>query len=191
MRKLVYFTMVSLDGYIETVDHSLEWVIVDEELHRFINVIQERDTGMDVNGRRMYELMQAFWPTADNRSNPDYIVEYARIWKQIPKLVFSSTLDKVEGNARLVRGDAVAEVQKLKAEDGKNLEVGGAELAGALMKAGLVDEYRIFVQPVILGAGTRMIPMLDQPVNLRLVETRTFGSGVVYLRYQRRYQRSE
>lgn len=176
---------MSLDGYIETPDRGLDWAVVDEELHRFINDLISREIVVDLYGRRMYELMMAFWPTADVPSNPDYIREYARIWKQIPKIVFSQTLDKVEGNATLVRGNPVEEVRKLKAQSGKDLDVGGAELAGALMKAGLVDGYHIFVHPIILGAGTRGIPMLEQAVSLRLIETHVFTTGVVYLHYER------
>lgn len=184
MRKLVYFTMASLDGLIDSADRDLDWVIVDEELHRYLNNL-ELEMGGYLYGRRMYELMQAYWPTADVQSNPAFIREYSQIWKGIPKFVFSSALDRVEGNARLVKGDAVAEVTRLKEQPGKDLEVGGAILASTLIRAGLVDEYRIFVQPVILGAGTPMFPGLDEVIRLRLAETHSFHSGVVYLRYQR------
>ena len=183
MRKLIYFTMASLDGFIEGPGHNLDWVMVDEELHRFLNQ-REREIGGYLYGRRMYELMQSYWPTADTQSDLAYIVEFSQIWKQVPKFVFSQALERVEGNARLVRGDIVAEAARLKEQPGQDLEVGGAELAAALMRSGLIDEYRIYVQPVILGTGTPMFPAQQEAVKLRLVETHTFGSGVVFLRYQ-------
>ena len=184
MRKLIYFTMASLDGYMDTPDHNLDWVIVDEELHRYINNL-ERTIGAYLYGRRMYEIMQAAWPTAETQSHLAYEVEFARIWKEIPKVVFSRTLERVEGNARLVREDVIEEVTRLKEQPGKDMEVGGANLASTLIRSGLVDEYRIYVQPIILGAGTPLFPALDRAMKLRLVETRIFSSGVVYMRYQR------
>jgi dihydrofolate reductase len=182
MRKLIYFAMVSLDGKIETAERSLEWVVMDAELHRFINNL-ERQAGEYLYGRRMYEMMHPYWSTADALSDQAIEREFSVIWKQIPKRVFSQTLEKVEGNAHLVRGDVVEEVTRLKSQPGGDLEVGGAELAGSLMHAGLIDEYRLFVQPVILGAGTPMITPLDRPVKLRLVEEHPFQCGAVYLRY--------
>src|SRR5512133_3482012 len=104
MRKLFYFGMVSVDGLIDRPNHTDDWIIMDEELHRFINQ-REQAVGAYLYARTMYQMMQAYWPTADTRSELDYEVEYAHIWKQIPKIVFSSTLDRVEGNASLVRGD--------------------------------------------------------------------------------------
>jgi dihydrofolate reductase len=183
MRNLIYFSMVSLDGKIETLDRSLEWVIVDEELHRFINQM-EREIGGYLYGRRMYDLMQAYWPTADIQSNLEYEVEFSKIWKQVPKYVFSQKLERVEGNAQLVRTDAVAEVTRLKSLPGRDLEVGGSELAAALMQAGLVDEFRFFIQPVLLGSGTPAVPALSEAIRLQLIENHLFRSGVVYLRYQ-------
>ncbi len=176
--------MASLDGFIEGPNHNIDWVIVDEELHRFVND-REREIGAYLYGRRMYELMQSYWPTAATQSNLAFEVEFSQVWKQIPKIVFSRTLERVEGNARLVRGDVVNEVTRLKEQPGRDIEVGGAELASALIRAGLVDEYRIYIQPVLLGAGTPMFPSMDQAIHLRLVESHTFGSGVVFVRYQR------
>ena len=184
MRKLIYFTMASLDGFMDKPDHNLDWVIVDEEEHSYVNNL-ERELGGYLYGRRMYEIMNAYWPTADTESDLAFEAEFSHIWKQIPKTVFSSTLERVEGNARLFRGDVIEEVVRLKEQPGKDLEVGGSQLAASLMQAGLVDEYRIFVHPVLLGNGTRMVPSLDEPVQLRLVESHTFKSGVVFLRYQR------
>ena len=183
MRKVIYSMFVSLDGFIEGPNRDLDWHIVDEELHKYVND-QERALDTHLYGRRMYEVM-SYWQTADtNPSSPEYEVEYAHIWKSIPKIVFSKTLERVEGNARLVWEDVVEEVTRLKEQPGKDLEVGGAHLASTLIQSGLVDEYRIYVHPVILGTGTPMFPALDEGIKLRLVETHTFSSGVVFLRYQ-------
>jgi dihydrofolate reductase len=185
MRKLIYSMGVSLDGFIAGPGGNIDWTAPDEELHRFHNQ-QARETGVDLYGRRLYETMR-YWETAgENPEAPEVELEFARIWKDTPQLVFSRTLDKVEGNARLVRDNAVEEVARLKQEPGKHLAVGGAGLASTFMKAGLIDEYRLFVSPVVLGAGTPYFPALDERINLELVETRTFGSRVVYLRYQPR-----
>jgi dihydrofolate reductase len=186
MRKLIYSMGVSLDGFIAGPDGDIDWSAPDEELHRFHNE-QARETGADLYGRRLYEVMR-YWETADeNPSAPEYELEFARIWKDTPKIVFSRTLEQVEGNARLVKDDAAKEVAKLKEEPGKELAVGGAGLASTFMKLGLIDEYRLFVSPVVLGGGTPYFPPLDERINLELVETRTFGSRVVYLRYLRAY----
>lgn len=183
MSRVVYSMSVSLDGFVETPDRSLDWVKVDEELHRFFNE-EARATGTFLLGRRMYELMADYWPTADaNPSTPDYMVDFARIWKEKPKVVFSTTLERVEWNSRLVRGGVVEEIVRLKRRPGDDMSVGGPTLASTLIRHDLIDEYRLYVQPVVLGAGTRFFPPLDHPISLRLLETKTFGSGVVYLRY--------
>ena len=173
---------VSLDGFIAGPEGEIGWAAPDEELHRFHNQ-QTRAMGGHLCGRRLYEEM-VFWETADeNPSAAEHVLEFARIWKQSPKIVFSTTLERVEGNARLVRDHVGEEVAKLKAQAGKDLSVGGANLAASLIELGLVDEYRLFVSPVVLGAGTAYFPALDEGIDLALVETRVFGSRVVYLRY--------
>jgi dihydrofolate reductase len=185
MSRVIYSMSVSLDGFVETPNRSLDWVIVDEELHRFFND-EARETGTFLYGRRLYELMAGYWPTADaDPSVPDFMVEFARIWRDKPKVVFSRTLEKVEWNSRLVRGDIAKEIARLKEQPGNDLAVGGPNLASTFMRLDLIDEYRLFVQPVVLGAGTPFFTALDAKINLRLVETRTFRSGVVYLRYER------
>ncbi len=191
MRKIIFLTMISLDGCMEKPGASPDWVSADEDLFRFLNNL-ERRVGGYLWGRGMYENNLALWAATDPRSMPAYQVEYLQIWKQIPKIVFSSTLERVEGNARLERGDPVAVVARLKEQPAApgepvgDLEVGGAQLVPALMQAGLVDEYRLFVQPILLGAAGRPIfPALKEAIRLKLVETHTFHSGVVYLRYQR------
>jgi dihydrofolate reductase len=185
MRKLIYSMGVSLDGLIAGPDGEIDWSAPDEELHRFHNQ-QARETGAHLYGRRLYEAM-TYWETADeNPSAPEYELEFARIWKDTPKIVFSNTLEKVEGNARLVTDGAAEEVAKLKEQPGKDLAVGGAGLASTFIKLDLVDEYRLFVSPVVLGGGTPYFPALEERINLELVEARTFGSRVVYVRYRRK-----
>src|ERR687891_2121562 len=116
----------------------------------------------------------AYCETADeNPSAPEHELEFARIWKDMPKIVFSKTLEKVEGNARLVRDGVAEEVARLKEQPGKDLAVGGAGLGSSLVKLGLVDEYGLFVSPVVLGGGTRFFPALEDRIDLELVETRT------------------
>jgi dihydrofolate reductase len=184
MRKLIYSMGVSLDGFIAGPDGEIDWSAPDEELHRFHNQ-QMQEVGAHLCGRRLYEVM-AYWETAEgNPSAPEHELEFARIWRATPKIVFSTTLEKVEGNARLVREGVAEEVAKLKEQPGKDLGVGGAGLASTLMKVGLVDEYRLFVSPVVLGGGTPYFPALDERINLELLETQTFGSRVVYVRYRR------
>jgi dihydrofolate reductase len=184
MGKLIYALSVSLDGFAESSDHSLDWVQVDEELHTFFND-QSRAISASLYGGRMYELMSSYWPTveADPTATP-VEVDFARIWKRIPRIVFSTTLDEVDPGSRLVRGDPVEEVTRLKAQPGYDMDVAGPTLASALIRAGLVDEYRLFVHPIILGAGTPFFTALDARVPLRLLDTHIFGSGVVYLRYE-------
>lgn len=183
MRRLIYSFLVSLDGFIEGPNRELDWHIIDEELHNFIND-QQSEIGAELYGRRLYELMASYWPTADlDPSNPVYVIEFARIWKKMEKIVFSSTLERVEGNARLVRGNAIEEITRLKEQPGKALTIGGPGLASTAMRHGLIDEYQLYIQPVVLGNGTPMFPVLEDRKSLRLVETRIFGSGVVYLRY--------
>jgi dihydrofolate reductase len=184
MRKLIYSMGVSLDGFIADRNGAIDWSAPDEELHRFHNQ-QAREVGVELYGRRLYEAMVP-WETWDEQpsvSEPE--LEFARIWKDTPKIVFSTTLEKVEvSNATLVRDGAAEVVARLKEKPGKDLAVGGAGLASTFIKLGLVDEYRLFVTPVILGGGTPYFPSLDERIDLELVEERTFGSRVVYLRYR-------
>jgi dihydrofolate reductase len=187
MRKLIYSMMVSLDGYVERTDHSLDWVIIDEELHQYVND-QQADIGGWLYGRGMYETMAAYWPTsqAEDPANPGYVIEFARIWKRMPKVVFSQTLGTVNWNSRLFRGDAAEEVVRLKAQDGLDLSVGGAHLAGALIQRSLVDVFELIVQPVALGSGTPYFPRLERSIDLELVRMYSFQSGVILLRYERK-----
>ena len=189
MRKVIYAMGVSLDGFIEELGGDLSWSYPDEELHKHFNE-RESEIGLYLYGRRLYENMAAFWPTADeDPSTPQFEVEYARIWKSKPKIVFSTTLERVAWNSRLVRGDIGEEVRKLKAQPGKDMSVGGAGLAASFMQLGLIDEYRLYFHPVILGGGKPMFRQLSDKINLQLVETHTFRSGVVLLKYQRANER--
>jgi dihydrofolate reductase len=184
MRKLIYSMGVSLDGFIAGPRGELDWSAPDEELHRFHNR-QTLELGAHLCGRRLYEVMR-YWETAhENPAISEHELEFARTWQQLPKIVFSRTLPNVEGNARLAGEGVAAEVAALKQQPGKDLAVGGAGLASACIELGLVDEYRLFVSPVVLGGGTPFFPPLEERIDLELVETRTFGSRVVYVRYRR------
>jgi dihydrofolate reductase len=184
-RKLIYSFAVSLDGYIADAAGNFDWAAPDEELHRFHN---ERAGEVDVYllGRRLYETM-VYWETAEEEhpDSPEHELEFARIWGASEKVVFSRTLERVAGNARLSDDDPTAALARLKSEPGKDIALGGAGLASSLIERDLVDEYRLFFNPVIVGGGTPYFPPFQRQLDLRLAETRTFGSRVVYLRYER------
>ena len=174
---------VSLDGYIESIQGDLNWAFPDAEIHRHFNEL-ERHFDISFYGRRLYENMAAFWPTADeNPNSTDYEIEFARIWKEQKKIVFSKTLSQVGWNSTLFKGDIGEEVKRLKAQPGRDMSVGGANLAATFMHLDLIDEYRLYIRPVILGGGKRMFPALDQKIKLVLTENYTFGSGVVLLAF--------
>jgi dihydrofolate reductase len=183
MRKLIYSMTVSLDGYIADLDGAIDWSAPDDELFRFHHQqVQEIDAHLC--GRRLYETM-VYWETAEESPLAAEQVDFAHTWKALPKVVFSTTLERVVGNTRLATDGVGDEVSRLKEQPGKDIAVGGAGLAGACMKLGLIDEWRLFVRPVLLGGGTPYFPAMDEMIDLELVETRTFGSRVVYLRYRR------
>lgn len=183
MRRLIYSMSVSLDGFIAGPDDAIDWSVPDEELFRF-HTQQIRETGAHLCGRRLYEAM-VYWETAEESPLAAEQVEFAKIWKALPKVVFSTTLESVVGNTRLARDGVGEEVSRLKEQPGKDIAVGGAGLARACMKLELIDEWRLFASPVLLGGGTPYFPTLDERINLELVETQTFGSRVVYVRYRR------
>ena len=129
--------------------------------------------------------MADFWPTADaDPSSTGPMVEFARIWRDMPKIVFSTTLERADWNTIVVRDLVPEEVQELKAQEGGDLVLGGADLAAAFMRHNLIDEYRLYVHPIVIGRGKPLFQASDDKINLRLAETRTFGNGVVLLRYQ-------
>jgi dihydrofolate reductase len=184
MRSVIYSMSVSLDGYIDGPDGDFDWTTPDEEVFRFwIDEIQE--VGVHLLGRRLYETM-LYWETADqDRTLDDAELEWAAIWKPLPKVVFSTTLPAVQGNARLLSGGLAEEIERLRAEPGGgDIAIGGATLAAEAAAAGLIDEYRAMVYPVLVGGGTPFFPQGERRVDLELVETRTFSSSVVYLRYR-------
>jgi dihydrofolate reductase len=183
--QLIYLMNVSLDGYIETPDHSLDWTHVDDELHGWFND-QTRSLDATIYGRRLYEVMAAYWPTGEeNPASTDVMREFARIWNPMPKVVFSTSLDRVDHNSRLVRGDVGEVLEDLRREFDGDIDVGGPNLAGQFVRRGLVDRFELVIHPVVLGAGTPYWPELEQPLRLRLTETKTFGSGVVLVSYVR------
>jgi dihydrofolate reductase len=185
MRDVIYIGSISVDGYIEAANGDSRWIVPDPELHRHFNEL-ESSIGAHLYGRRMYELMAEFWPTADVQpAAPDYIVEYARIWRAMSKVVFSKTLAGVDWNAELVRGDPLEEVARLKRQPGKSLGVGGSALATSLAQGGLIDEFRFYVMPTIVGSGTPIFHTLGKHIDLTPVEVRQFTAGAVLLRYRR------
>lgn len=190
MGTVIYAMSVSLDGFIEAANGDIAWSAPDEELHRHFNEM-ERAVDLHLYGRGLYENMAAYWPTGDeNPAAPEHELAYARMWKTMPKVVFSKTLEQASWNSRLVRGDLAEEVARLKAQPGITMSVGGAGLAASCMRLGLIDEYRLYLHPVVLGGGKAMFGALPEPIALELVENRPFGQGVVLLRYRRVHSRS-
>lgn len=177
---------VSLDGYISAPGGTLEWSTPSDELFQWWSA-RVRATDLALYGRRMWETMSSHWPTADQQpdATPAH-VEFARRWRGMPKVVFSSTDRTVDWNTRLVTGDAVTEITRLKQEDGGPMDIVGATLAAAAMRAGLIDEYLLVTHPVLVGGGTPFFTALDHWVNLNLMETRSFPDGVLLTRYQTR-----
>jgi len=183
MGRIIYCLNVSLDGFIETSDRGLEWSTVDEEIHSWFNE-RAREIAGSFYGRRLYETMAAYWPTAaDDPSAGPVELEFARIWNATPRYVFSSSLADVKWNSQLVRGDFDEAVARIRADVDGDMEVGGASLAASFIRRGLVDVYQLVVHPVFLGSGTPFFPSLEEPLRLRLTGTHRFSSGVVLLEY--------
>ena len=186
MRKIVWMMSVSDDGYMEGPNREIDWHMVDDELHRHMNGWLAGAGGF-LEGRVTYELMEDFWPTADqDPAAPPTIVEFAQIWRQMPKIVYSRTLERAGGNATVVHQVVPAEVLALKAQPGGDLIVGAADLGAEFARHDLIDEYRLYVHPIVIGRGRPMLRPSDAEVPLRLIETHSFGNGVVLLRYERR-----
>ena len=184
MRKLIYGMNLTLDGYIAAPGDDLGWSGPSDELFQWW-LDQELAIGLLMYGRKLWEAMSSHWPTADQQPGASSAeIEFARRWRDMPKVVFSSTISTVDWNTRLVTGDAVTEITRLKAEDGGPIDIGGATLAAAAMRAGLIDEYVLATAPVLVGSGTPFFTALDNWVNLNLVETRVFPGGVVLTRYE-------
>ncbi|RBY92956.1 dihydrofolate reductase family protein [Blastococcus sp. TF02A-30] len=186
MRTLTFAMNLSVDGYVTAPGGDLGWSVPSDELFQYWSD-RVGATGTALYGRKLWDNMSAHWPTADQL--PDATPadkEFARRWRDMPKVVFSSTDRPVDWNARLVTGDAVAEITRLKAEDGGPMDIGGATLAATAMRAGLIDEYVLVTAPVLVGGGTPFFTALDNWVDLTLVETRTFPDGVLLTRYETR-----
>ena len=184
MRSVTYSMSMSLDGYIVGPDGGFNWTPLDPDVFRFW-IDEIREVGVHLMGRRLYETM-LYWETADqDPSLGEAELEWAALWKPLPKVVFSTTLSAVQGMARLASGGLAEEIERLRAEPGDgDIAIGGATLAVEAAGLGLIDEYRIVVYPVLVGGGISYFPRREQRVDLELVETRPFGSGVVYLRYR-------
>jgi dihydrofolate reductase len=182
--KLIYYMSVSADGFIAGPDGDFSWTEPSEELFRF-HTDRVRQLGAHLCGRRLYETM-LYWETADQDSalGTDER-DFAELWQGLPKVVFSTTLESVEGNARLARDSVPEEVRRLKEHVDGDLAVGGAALAADCIELDLVDEYHLFVCPVIVGGGKPFFPPTQGSLELELVETRSFASRVAYLHYQR------
>ncbi|MGA5896781.1 dihydrofolate reductase family protein [Streptomyces venetus] len=184
MRSVTYSMNVSLDGYIVGPDGDFAWAAPDAEVFRFW-IDEIRQVGVHLMGRRLYETM-LYWETADQDPSLDAADrEWTALWKPLPKVVFSTTLSEVQGNARLASGGVAEEIERLRAEPGEgDIAIGGATLAAEAAASGLIDEYQIVVHPVLVGGGTPFFPRDERRVDLELVETRTFSSRFVYLRYR-------
>lgn len=185
MRKIILMMSVSLDGYIEGPDREIDWHMVDDELHRYFNE-QCAAMGGFLAGRVTHELMADFWPTAD--SDPSLtgpMAEFAGIWRDMPKIVYSRTLERADWNTTIVRDVVVDEVMALKEQPGGDLALSGADLTATFMRHDLIDEFHICVHPVLIGEGKPLFPVSGTRRGLRLTGTRTFGNGVVLLHYRR------
>jgi dihydrofolate reductase len=184
MRSVTFSMSASLDGYIVGPDGSFDWGGPGPEVFRFW-IDEIRAVGVHLMGRRLYETM-LYWETAEQEQSLDEAeLEWAGLWNPLPKVVFSTTLSEVQGNARLASGGLAEEIERLRAEAGKGeIAIGGATLAAGAAALDLIDEYRVMVYPVLVGGGIPFFPQHERRVDLQLVETRTFGSKVVYLHYR-------
>jgi dihydrofolate reductase len=184
MRSVTYAMNVSLDGYIVGPDGDLGWAAPDEEVFRFW-IDEIRGVAVYLLGRRLYETM-LYWETADqDPSLGDMEREWAALWKPLPKVVFSTTLSTVQGNARLASAGLAEEIERLRAEPGEGeIAIGGATLAAEAAALGQIDGFGAMVHPVLIGGGISFFPQRGHRMDLELVETRTFSSGAVYLRYR-------
>ena len=185
MVKLVYAAITSLDGYVADEDGNFDWAAPDEEVHIFVNDL-ERPVGTYLYGRRMYEVM-VFWETAHTLADhPPFVQDFAEIWQAADKIVYSKTLETVSSARTRIERDFDPEaVRQMKASAGRDITVGGPDLAAQAIKAGLVDEYHLFVAPIVVGGGKQSLPN-NVLLKLELLDERRFGIGMVYLRYRTR-----
>lgn len=190
MSKIVLWLSVSLDGFFEGLDGSIDWHVVDDELHRHMNTELARMGGF-LHGRRTYELMASVWPAmGQDPAAAGAEAEFAPIWVEMPKVVYSRTLESAGWNTTIARSVVPEEVRALQASAAGDLVVGGPDLAATFRRLDLVDEYRLYVHPVLLGRGRPLFGPEDHRTDLDLIETRTFGNGVVLLRHHVRSRRT-
>jgi dihydrofolate reductase len=180
---LIYSMSVSVDGFIADREGGFEWTAPSEELFGF-HLAQVRELGGYLLGRRLYETMLV-WETDPSLREDELRAAFADVWSAIPKIVFSRTLDSVQGNARIAEASLAEEAAAALDATDKDVSIGGAGLAAAAIESGLVDELRIFRYPVVVGGGTPFLPPVTEQVPMDLIETRTFGSRVIYERYGR------
>lgn len=183
MRKIVVHLSVSLDGFFEGPDGDINWHLVDDELHTHVNEHLATMSAF-LSGRVTHELMAEFWPTADQ--DPEISApmrEFAGIWRDMPKIVFSRTLERADWNTTVRHEVDPDEIRALKEQPGGDMTLGGPDLAETFRRMDLIDEYRLYVMPVLLGRGRRLFGPADAPTNLELVESRAFGNGVVLVRH--------
>ncbi|MGZ4801073.1 MAG: dihydrofolate reductase family protein [Acidimicrobiia bacterium] len=181
MAKLIYAAITSLDGYVADEHGNFDWAAPDEEVHAFVNDL-ERTVGTPLYGRRMYETM-VVWETMSTADEPPVVADYARIWRAADKVVFSTTLPTAgSARTRIERSFDPHEVRQMKARTGRDITVGGPDLAAQAIGAGLVDECHLFLTPIVVGAGTPSLPSYVR-VELELRASRRFANGVVHLHY--------
>jgi dihydrofolate reductase len=185
MRKIVYYVHVSVDGYIEGPNGEFDWASMSPELSAYSHeLVGEADTFL--YGRAVWEIMSSYWPHAESISQHPHDLEFAPIWRATPKVVVSSTLEKADWDARLIRANVAEEITALKERQGKDiLLTGGSALMSALTRLGLVDEWHLVVHPVVLGGGKQVFPHPQDRLALRLTDTRRIDSEAVLIRYER------
>ena len=185
MAKLIYTAITSLDGYVADEDGNFDWAEPDEEVHSFVNDL-ERPVGTHLYGRRMYDVM-VYWQTAHTLADqPAFIQDFAQIWQAADKIVYSTTLETVSSARTRIERDFDPEaVRQLKESAGRNITVGGPELAAQAIKAGMIDEYHLFLAPIVVGGGKKSLPD-NVRLTLKLLDERRFGNGTVHLRYRSR-----
>jgi dihydrofolate reductase len=182
MGKLIYSAITSLDGYVADTDGTFDWAEPDEEVHSFVNDLQ-RPVGTYLYGRRLYDVMVA-WETISLADQPPVMKDFAALWQATDKIVYSKTLETVSSaRTRIERDFDPDAVRQLKGSAERDLTVGGPDLAGQAIKAGLVDEFQLFSVPIVVGGGIEALPS-NVRLELELLDERRFGSGVVYLRYR-------
>ncbi len=194
MRKIILMTSISVDGFIEGPNRELDWQMIDEELHSHFND-QLRPMGAFLEGRVTHELMARTWPTVDTdpssiqqareRGLLRPILEFAHIWRNMPKIVFSRTLERADWNTTIFRDVIPEDIRRLKQEPGGDMALGGADLAAVFMSHDLIDEYWLYLHPIAIGQGKRLFRASLTRINFRLAESRRFSNGVVLLRYER------